>query len=31
MGMTLAVTHSIEDIEPDKATSYSQAGNPVEW
>jgi hypothetical protein len=31
VGVTLAVTHSIEDMEPEKATFCSQAGTPVEW
>jgi hypothetical protein len=30
MGVTLAETHSSEDMEPDEATTYSQAGSPVE-
>ena len=30
MGVTLAVTHSIGDMEPEEATSCSQAGTPVE-
>jgi molybdopterin synthase catalytic subunit len=31
MGVTLAVTHSIGDMEPEEATSYSsQARTPVE-
>jgi hypothetical protein len=29
MGVILAVTHSIGDMEPEKAISYSQAGTPV--
>jgi hypothetical protein len=29
-GGTLAVTHSIGDMEPEEATSFSQAGTPVE-
>jgi hypothetical protein len=28
--VTLAVTHSTGDVEPEEATSYSQAGTPVE-
>ena len=28
--VTLAVTHSTGDMEPEEATSYSQAGTPVE-
>ena len=30
MGVTLAVTHSIGDMEPEEATLYSRAGTPVE-
>ena len=30
MGVTLAVTHSIGDMEPEEATSFSQAATPVE-
>jgi hypothetical protein len=30
MGLTLAVTYSIEDLEPEEATSCSQTGTPVE-
>ena len=30
MGVSLAVTHSIGAMEPEKATSCSQAGTPVE-
>ena len=30
VGVTLAVTHSIKNMEPEEATSYSQAGTPVE-
>ena len=30
MEVTLAVTNYIGDIEPEEATSYSQAGTPVE-
>jgi hypothetical protein len=30
MGVTLAVTHYIEDVEPEEATSCSQAGTPGE-
>ena len=30
MGVTLAVTHYIGDMEPEEATSCSQAGTPVE-
>jgi hypothetical protein len=29
MGVTLAVTHSIVDMEPEEATSRSQAGAPM--
>ena len=29
MGATLAVTHYIGDMEPEEATSCSQAGTPV--
>ena len=28
MGVILAVTYYIGDMEPEEATSYSQAGNP---
>ena len=31
MGVTLAVTHSIGDMEPEEATFYIQARAPVEW
>jgi hypothetical protein len=31
MGMILAVTHSIGDMEPEEVTSWSQAGTPMEW
>jgi hypothetical protein len=30
MGVPLTVIHYIGDIEPEEATSYSQAGTPVE-
>ena len=30
MGVTLAVTHSIGDMEPEEATSCSQVETPVE-
>jgi hypothetical protein len=30
MGVILAVTHNIGDIEPEEATSCSQEGIPVE-
>jgi hypothetical protein len=30
MVVTLAVTHSIGDMKPEKATSCSQSGTPVE-
>jgi hypothetical protein len=30
MEVTLAVTHNTVDIEPEEATSCSQAGTPVE-
>jgi hypothetical protein len=30
MGVTLAVTHSIGDMEPEEATSCSQAGTTME-
>jgi hypothetical protein len=30
MGVTIAVTQSIEDMKPKEATSCSQAGIPVE-
>ena len=30
MGVTLAETHSSEDMEPDEATPYTQAESPVE-
>jgi hypothetical protein len=30
MVVNLAVTHGIEDMEPEEATSCSQAGTPVE-
>ena len=30
MGVILAVTHYIGDMEPEEATSCSQAGTPVE-
>jgi hypothetical protein len=30
MGLTLVVTHSTGDMEPEEATSYSQAGTPME-
>ena len=30
MGVTLVVTHCIKDMEPEEATSCSQAGTPVE-
>ena len=29
-GVTLAMTHNIGDMEPEEATSCSQAGTPVE-
>jgi hypothetical protein len=31
MRVFLAVTHSIEDLEPGEAISCGQAGTPVEW
>ena len=31
MGVTLAVTYNIGNMEPEEATSCSQAGTPVEW
>ena len=30
MGVTLAVTHSIGNIEPEEGTLYGQAGNSLE-
>ena len=30
MGVTLAVTHSIGDMEPEEASSCNHAGTPVE-
>jgi hypothetical protein len=30
MEVTLAVTHSNEDMEPEETTSYSQSENPVD-
>ena len=30
IGVSLAVTHSIGDMEPKEATSYIQAGTPME-
>ena len=30
IAVTLAVTHKTGDMEPEEATSYSQAGTPVE-
>ena len=30
MGVSLAVTHSIWDMEPEEATSCNQAGTPME-
>lgn len=31
MGVSLAVTHNIGDMEPEEAASYGQAGTLVEW
>jgi hypothetical protein len=31
MGVTLAVTHYTEDMEPEEATSCILTGSPVEW
>ena len=31
MGVILAVTHRIGDIEPEGATSCAQTGSPVVW
>jgi hypothetical protein len=31
MGVTLSVTHSTGDMEPEEGTSCRQVGTPMEW